>query len=374
MSDKFVMKICDFEDDSEDNSKDEYEYESDFEDYDSHLLEREKEKKYQKEEMLQKYVRLLIQEKFNHITCINIQEYNYKYRSVVISDKAIIFGCWDGSIKISSDFNVKNTPSFNTLKGHIKPVTCVFAYNNRIISGSDDCTIRVWDLNSDKCYHILQGHTSPITCLFVTEEYIVSGSYDKTIRIWNTDTGENIKVLRGHSEFILKLTVTSNYIISGDYSSDLLIWNIDTGENVKMKHYSCLSSICISDNKMFTSNISYSHCIEMCELDLEKKETYLFSLVGHTEWISCMTIIGKHLISGSQDRTIRIWDLDERSDTYCKCIKTLVGHTGRIISIHATNDTIISYSADKTVRFWKVSDDYVFDDIPSCVVVRENIF
>jgi WD40 repeat protein len=55
--------------------------------------------------------------------------------------------------------------------------------DNLIISGSNDRTIRIWDLESERCLKILKGHTNSVSSVFVYDNKIISGSVDKTIRI-----------------------------------------------------------------------------------------------------------------------------------------------------------------------------------------------
>jgi WD40 repeat protein len=68
----------------------------------------------------------------------------------------------------------------------------VTADGTRIVSGSDDDTIRVWDLASGAPLgEPLPGHTGPVLSVAVTPDgtRIVSGGSDYTIRVWQLGTG-----------------------------------------------------------------------------------------------------------------------------------------------------------------------------------------
>lgn len=56
----------------------------------------------------------------------------------------------------------------------------------------------------------------------------------------------------------------------------------------------------------------------------------LFSLVGHDNWVRGVVFHpgGKYLISASDDRTIRVWDLRNK-----RCTKTLYAHSHFCTSI-----------------------------------------
>ena len=83
-------------------------------------------------------------------------------------------------------------------------VTCV-AFKpdnpNIVVSGSDDRTIKTWDITSGSCLSTLTGHTDMVTgvCFDPTGKTIVSCSWDKTIRFWDSATGAAIgSPVRGH--------------------------------------------------------------------------------------------------------------------------------------------------------------------------------
>ena len=57
--------------------------------------------------------------------------------------------------------------------------------DGRLTSGSDDNTIRIWDVGSGACDAVLAGHTSWIWGLaLVPDGRLVSCSDDKTLRVW----------------------------------------------------------------------------------------------------------------------------------------------------------------------------------------------
>jgi WD40 repeat protein len=76
-------------------------------------------------------------------------------------------------------------------------------------------------------------------------------------------------------------------------------------------------------------------------------------LSGHTDWARSLTFLpdGKSLISGSDDQTLKLWDLQTGG-----VVKTFHGHTHYIFSISTSSDctTIVSGSADETIRVWDI--------------------
>ena len=118
------------------------------------------------------------------------------------------------------------------LEGHTHFVTSVFVKDNLIISGSDDNTIKIWDMTgickerTGKAYSLiktLKGHTWYVNSVFVKDNLIISGSRDKTIKIWDINNGEYLKTLECHTEGILSIFVKDNLIISGSWDNTIRI-------------------------------------------------------------------------------------------------------------------------------------------------------
>lgn len=112
--------------------------------------------------------------------------------------KRIVSGSDDNSLKIWSvatgqvgsraarRFSMFSLRGFRqceqTLVGHNGGVWCSEMTDDLIVSGSTDRTIRVWNIKSGICQHILYGHTSTVRCLALHGDVVVSGSRDATVR------------------------------------------------------------------------------------------------------------------------------------------------------------------------------------------------
>ncbi len=103
-------------------------------------------------------------------------------------------GCNDGLIRVF-DWNKK--VALEPLKGHQESVTNIVRDGNMIISGSDDWTLRVWDLVSTSmiCVAVLESHSAPITTMKMLPQigFLVSAGQDGKVILWDYPTGLVVK-------------------------------------------------------------------------------------------------------------------------------------------------------------------------------------
>jgi F-box and WD-40 domain protein CDC4 len=62
-------------------------------------------------------------------------------------------------------------------------------HGDTLISGSDDCTIKVWSTDTWACERTLEGHDDAVIFLVVHGNKLISGSYDHTIKVCSFDDG-----------------------------------------------------------------------------------------------------------------------------------------------------------------------------------------
>lgn len=92
-------------------------------------------------------------------------------------------------------------------KGHTKSILslCFISNNDKIFSGSSDCTARIWSIPKKKIDKIFPGHNGLITCIEFNEknpQYFISGSTDKTARLWDLNSKSEIYVSGFHENTV----------------------------------------------------------------------------------------------------------------------------------------------------------------------------
>ncbi len=211
----------------------------------------------------------------------------------------------DHSIKV---WNFEDSQRF-TLRGHTDWVNAVRvdSASRTLLSASDDCTIRLWDLDSKTCIKTFEGHvgqvqqvvslpnefdladdglddhdgassttstqaspqgppptTQPIaepygpgftTCdRPMPPRYILTGALDSTIRLWDTYSGACLRTFFGHVEGIWALAADTLRVISGAEDRMVKVWEPRTGrcERTFTGHAGPVTCIGLSDSRMCT--------------------------------------------------------------------------------------------------------------------------
>jgi WD40 repeat protein len=105
----------------------------------------------------------------------------------------------------------------------------------RVVSGSLDNTLRVWDLESGETLRTLQGQTSSVTAVALTPDggRVVSGSWDNTLRVWDLESGETLRTLQGHTGPVHAVAVTPDgRVVSGSWDRTLRLWDLQRGKEI----------------------------------------------------------------------------------------------------------------------------------------------
>ncbi|XP_011092062.1 zinc finger CCCH domain-containing protein 48-like isoform X2 [Sesamum indicum] len=117
--------------------------------------------------------------------------------SMVLDDDKLFAGMEDGSILVwKLNLEALTLEAAEMLKGHQGAVTSlIVGSDNRLYSGSRDCTIRVWDRKNLHCLHTLNRHTRAVTAIICWDNYLLSASLDNTLKIWAATESGTIDVI-----------------------------------------------------------------------------------------------------------------------------------------------------------------------------------
>ncbi|MCU0542047.1 MAG: WD40 repeat domain-containing protein [Oscillatoriaceae cyanobacterium Prado104] len=226
-----------------------------------------------------------------------------------------------------------------------------------------------WDFC--ECLSILGGHTNGIKSLAISPDgqTLVSGGY-RTLKIWNLQTGELKKTMSAHLSHVYAVAISPDgqAIVSGGYKN-LKTWNIETGELKKVRNHISgkVNALAIDRNRgkepdwqtIFSGGIDKNTYIWF--LDSKFWRTGLRSCHNkHSQAINAVAISpdGKTLVSGSDDKTIKLWNIVTGSMFYnWNAIRTITGHLEAVkaLAISPDGQILVSGSADNTIKIWQLA-------------------
>jgi WD40 repeat protein len=239
---------------------------------------------------------------------------------------------------------------------------------NAADSAPTECAIHVWEAATGKeIINIPNAHAGWVNSIDLNGDgsSIVTGSEDGTACIWETATGRNIACMTHHDTVsIVTFSPNGNYVasVSGkEVDVKLHVWDAYTGNEIaSISEDSNIRSIDFSPNSslllagawadVFVWEIgSDSPIALMTHYDESDQGEVIF-----TPDIASVAFSpdGKHVLSGSWDRTARVWDISTQTET------ARMTHDLRVTSVafSPNGDLAVSGSEDGAIRVWKATD------------------
>jgi WD40 repeat protein len=260
---------------------------------------------------------------------------------------------------------IRITTASRTFKGHEGCIAAaaVFPDRRRMVTASDDKTLRLWHLEDGVLLKIMEGHRFSVISVAVSRDgqFIASGDVGGEVIAWNRDGESLIEPIKNHTKRVwwLDFSPDSTVLASGSCDGTEL-WNTKTWQ-VQGDPLNCGAEI-------FSVRYSPSgECLAIATFQNIQiwnpgKRECITKFQGHSAFNRALNISlvwtpdGKQLVSGGStlDPTIRIWD----SSTWKQVGEPWKGHTGSVmmIALNPTGTLLASASQDHQVRLWRLSD------------------
>ncbi|KAM3416648.1 Cell division control protein 4 [Cercospora zeina] len=265
---------------------------------------------------------------------------------------------------------------------HRHVVTCLLFDSDKILTGSDDTKINVYDTKTGALRNRLEGHEGGVWALQYDGDILVSGSTDRSVRVWDIKSGRCMQVFQGHTSTVRCLVILQPVqvdtepdgtpimmpkeplIITGSRDSTLRVWKLPKPGDRQIWHAGPPAND--HDNPYFLRTLSGHHNSVRaiaahgdtlvsgsydCTVRVWKISNgdLVHRLQGHTQKVYSVVLdhARNRCISGSMDNLVKVWDLVTGS-----CLFNLEGHTSLVGLLDLSDDRLVSAAADSTLRIW----------------------
>eukprot|EP00658_Telonema_sp_P-2_P002120 TRINITY_DN10801_c0_g1_i6.p2 TRINITY_DN10801_c0_g1~~TRINITY_DN10801_c0_g1_i6.p2 ORF type:complete len:440 (-),score=108.37 TRINITY_DN10801_c0_g1_i6:178-1497(-) len=242
-----------------------------------------------------------------------------------------------------------------------------------VFSASIDNSIRNWDPKEMVCRLALSETRSELRSMVYApvNRLVCTGNDDGSIRLWHPEGGTPL-TCEGHHNTISSLDVgilhRQEYLFSGSYDGSVAVWDISRRQSKQ--------SLVVNHIEL---GIYEVQSIKFCEhlgtllAGCNDGVIYVYDPVksiclkefrGHEDSVTCLALDGNFLVSGSQDRTIKLWNLlSEHQETHL--VKTLPGHRRTIedLLVLAQSGHLVSCATDGHIKCWDYTAETVLHEI-----------
>ncbi|PLZ55072.1 WD40 repeat domain-containing protein, partial [Fischerella thermalis] len=232
-----------------------------------------------------------------------------------------------------------------------------------LVSAGADSTIKMWHVGARDLIDILHKHNGMVRCVIFTPDgrLLATGGDDRTICFWDLMQRRVIVALSlddtaAHS---LALSPDGEILVTGSYRK-IKVWRVCQQEgrtpnaqllNTLTGHSHIVCSLAMSSDRQILVSGSRDKTIKVWQLETGE---LLHTLKGHRDGVYAIALSpdGQTIASGSADRTIKLWHLQTG-----ELLGTFTGHLHTVTAVAFTTsgEILVSGSLDKTIKIWQRS-------------------
>jgi hypothetical protein len=228
-------------------------------------------------------------------------------------------------------------------RGHSEPIDAlaVSPDGQRILSGSNDDSMILWDRETAQPIRRFMGHGGDVTAVAISPDgrRALSGGEDRVIRLWDLESGALVREFKGHTELVFSVAFSPDgrlaYSTSGgDHSGGwrdgtdaaVRIWDVETGREVRKLegHKGIVWTVAVSPDgrRLLSAGNDKAAILWDAETGAEIRR-----FREHTLEVRCASFLpdGRRAVSCGHDRTVRLWDVETGQE-----IRRFPGHTSEI--------------------------------------------
>jgi WD40 repeat protein len=247
-----------------------------------------------------------------------------------------------------------------------------------VATGSEDTTIRLWNIDTGAEIVILTGHQKSVeTIAFHPHQsgLLFSGDRSGQIKLWQVDPAEELISIDSQQDKVncLAISPDGKLVISGGSDKTIKIWYFGLSDERSIDYLATLKAHQLAVNGIAFNPIEGE--VKFASVSSDRRvmlwgmgsKIPLSILTAHTQAVKTLAFSpnGKILATAGDDGLIMIWDVDNQ-----KLVRTISAHRWTISSLSflANRATLISASWDGNIKFWDVNLGEEID----CLSVHEG--
>ena len=216
-----------------------------------------------------------------------------------------IFGALaDGSVLAWDQSTLEERQCLRS-EGEVASALCVTVCGDLAISGHSDGSVRGWNIATGGCDHVIQGHDAAVECVVTWEQYLVTGSDDHTIKIWQvggTGSWLCLGTITVHNDEVWAMVVWQGRAISGSKDDKVCVSSIVSREleTTLDGHTDPVSALVVYRGKLLSTG--WDNTIRVWALDTWEQVRVVCVSEHVPEVLSCLclAISGSKLLCGGQ--------------------------------------------------------------------------
>ena len=235
----------------------------------------------------------------------------------------------------------------------------------RMLSGSDDKTLRLWDLSTGECLRVFERHESFVSVVAWSPDGKLALTNDhESMRLWDVENGRLVGLFNSIQMFDFPVCFTWRHdgyrAVSGTALGHLVVWQINPPLPMASLSGHGGSVICVawSPDGGFVLSGANDCTLRLWDVSGER---CLRIFEGHSKAVRCVAWSAdcRLAISGADDFTLRLWDVDRGY-----CVREFVGHSSSVQTVAWSPDGLflLSGTDDGTVRLWEVRTGRCLND------------
>jgi serine/threonine protein kinase/WD40 repeat protein len=268
--------------------------------------------------------------------------------------KNLAMGTDDGTVKFWDIAAQKVDWAFKAHQGTIWSLALSPHY---LATGSDDGPAKIWDLSTRQERHELADSVGTRSLTFDPDEKrILAGGRNGSVKVWDALTGAKIFETKGHTGLVGAVAFAADGKTMATASGDktIKIWDASSGmEKLALQgHQAGVYAIAFSPNGAFLVSGSWDKTVRLWDL---ASGTPIATLTSPTQdvWSVDFNAKGTQFAATGEDQMVRIWDLGSKKE-----IAAFRGATGAILNIRFVpeSDLLVAAGKEGDARLWRLAD------------------